>query len=170
MLLVTQECLAQVYINPQIRCSNYDTYPNNHNYSEGSCVHASVITNLHHLNYHALANWIPNYYSGGITHYKLNQNLRRWGLKTKATFSSSKETLDYAHINSLPAVISYHRNHSCLFLGWYVNPITNIITHAYVLNPNNPSQSETPTYTSFMNNWRRNGGEAVVILPNRRVR
>ena len=167
-LLISKALLAQVYIHPQIRCSNYDSYPNRYGDSYGSCVLASTITNLHHLNHHALANWIPNYYSGGITHYELNQNLRRWGLTTRATFSSSKQILDYAHINSLPAIISYHHNHSCLFLGWYVNPSSQFITHAYVLNPNHPNSIETPTYQRFMNNWRVNDGEAIVIVPNRR--
>jgi len=172
ILFPLRECSGQVYIHPQIRCENYDSYPNQHGYSYGSCVHASTITNLHYLGYHDLANWIPNHYSGPHTHFTLNKSLNRWGLKTRATFSSSKEILDFAHSNHLPAVISYHHNHSCLFLGWYVDPRSGFITHAYVLNPNDPSRPETPTYTSFMNNWRRNDGEAVVIVPSvfRRVR
>lgn len=158
--LVSQVCLAQVYIKPQFRCKNYDSYLNN-----GSCVHASTITALRHINQHTIANWIPIHYSGGEFHYDLNRRLNKWGIATKATFSSSKEILDYAHSHRLTAVISYHDNHSCLFLGWYVDPKTRTITHAYVLNPNYTSHIETPLYEDFMNNWRRNGGEAIVPLP-----
>jgi len=160
MLLVTQVSLAQVYISPAIRCSNYGN----------SCVHASTVTCLNYLRAPNLSRYIRNNLSGGDKHYWLNKRLLRWGLKTKATFSSSKRILDYAHVNSLPAVISYHRNHSCLFLGWYVDPRSRIITHAYVLNPNNISHIETPTYSQFMQNWIRNDGEAVVIVPTRNRR
>lgn len=150
-----QKCLAQVYIPQQARCENYG----------GSCVHASTITNLNYLKAPILSRYIHRNYSGGDEHYSLNKRLQSWGLKTLATFSSSKRILDYAHTRKLPAVISYHRDHSCLFLGWYVSPSSLQITHAYVLNPNDTQNIETPTYTSFMRNWTQNGGEAVVIIP-----
>ncbi len=156
-----QECLAQVYISQQARCENYNN---------GSCVHASTITNLNYLQAPLLARYIRNYYRGGDYHYGLNQRLQKWGLQTYSTFSSSKRILDYAHTRKLPAVISYHRDHSCLFLGWYVNPKTRTITHAYVLNPNDTQNIETPTYTSFMRNWTQNDGEAVVIVPQGQFR
>jgi len=162
IVFICQEISAAVYIAPQLRCRNYPSYSN-----QGSCVHASTITTLRYHKAYNLANYIPRYYSGGNTHYELNQRLNRWGLTTKATFSSSKGILDFAHTNTLPAIISYHNNHSCLFLGWYVDPKTRIITHAYVLNPNHPNHIETPQYQEFMNNWRRNDGEAVVIVPRR---
>ena len=162
---VTQECLGQVYIQPQLRCRNYNSYS-----SIGSCAHANTITILRYHSFHKLANWIPTEYSGPGWHDRINKRLNEWNISTYATFSSSKAILDFAHTHSLPAIISYHQDHSCIFLGWYVNPSTNLITHAYVLNPNHPLHIETPTYTSFMNNWRVNDGEAVVIVPqsNRR--
>ena len=166
ILSLTQVSLAQIYISKEIRCENYETYPiNTRGDTIGSCVFANTITILHHYGHHNLANWIPIHHSGGETHYDINNNLHKWGLKTQTTFSSSKRVLDYAHFYKLPAIISYHKHHSCIFLGWYVNPNTHLITHAYVLNPNHPNSIETPTYTAFMNNWRRNDGEAVVIVP-----
>ena len=161
--LVIQESLAQVYIPLQLRCKNYVNY-----YDIGSCTHANTITVLHFHNHHKLANWIPTQYSGRGYHSKINTRFNKWGLTTLATFSSSKAILDFAHVNSLPAIISFDPNHSCIFLGWYVDPNSLQITHAYVLNPNHPRDIETPTYTSFMNNWRVNDGEAVVIVPRRK--
>ena len=158
--LVTQECLGQVYIQPQLRCENYDSYNN-----VGSCAHANTITLLRYHSFHKLANWIPTQFSGPGIHYKINKRLNKWNISTYSTFSSSKAILDFAHVNSIPAIISYHTDHSCIFLGWYIDPKTRIITHAYVLNPNYTSSIETPTYTTFMNNWRENDGEAVVIVP-----
>ncbi len=156
IVFLTEECLAQVYIPQQDRCSNYGD----------SCVHASTINAIYSKCKHCfIAKFIRSNYSGGDYHYELNLRLRKWGIKTYSTFSSSKQILDYAHVNFLPAIISYHRDHSCLFLGWYVNPKTRIITHAYVLNPNNTSILETPTYNQFMRNWIRNDGEAIVIVP-----
>lgn len=159
-VLLTEVSLAQVYISKGLRCSNYGN----------SCIHASTITALNYLKAPKLANYIRRNYSGGDYHYYLNRRLLSWGLKTQATFTSSKRILDYAHIHSLPAIISYHRDHSCLFLGWAINSRTlpPTITHAYVLNPNHPNHIETPTYQSFMRNWIRNDGEAVVIVPTHR--
>ncbi len=159
-VFITQECLGQVYIPPQLRCENYDSYSN-----IGSCAHANTITLLRYHSFHNLANWIPTEYSGIGFHYIINKRFNKWNISTYATFSSSKAILDFAHTHRLPAIISYHKHHSCIFLGWYVDPNTHLITYAYVLNPNHPQHIETPTYTQFMNNWRVNDGEAVVIVP-----
>lgn len=148
--------IAQIYIPYSSRYRNYDN---------GSCVHASTITALNYLNAPKLANYIRNCYSEGEYHYYLNKRLRQWKVKTLFTENADLSVLNYAHINKIPAIISYHRNHSCLFLGWYVDPVTYRVSHAYILNPNNTSRIETPTFTQFYLNWSRNDGEAVVIVP-----
>ena len=159
LILLPNLVIAQVYIPYSSRYRNYD---------KGSCVYASTITVF---NFYSTSNasrfaiYIRNNSSGGDYHYYLNKRLRSWKIKTLFTENANLSVLNYAHTHKIPAIISYHRNHSCLFLGWYVDPVTHRVSHAYILNPNHTHRIETPTYTQFYLNWFRNDGEAVVILP-----
>ncbi len=158
VLLFASTVSAQVFIPRNQR---------EHNYDSGSCVYASCVTQLRQAGAPKLARYIRRNFAGGEYLGDFDRELRRWGVRTRFTSNGNKTTLDFAHTRKLTAVITYHTNHACLFLGWYINPNTNRITHAYVLNPNHPNRIETPTYVTFMNNWRRNDGEAIVIVPRR---
>lgn len=152
------ELSAAVWIHPNRRTSNY---------GGGSCVYATATTQLCQAGAPNLARYVRRNYRGGEWHADWNRTLNHWGVATRSTFQGDKKTLDFAHVNRLTANISYHPNHACLFLGWYVNH--GRITHAYVLNPNHTGKIETPTYREFMRNWRENDGDAIVVVPKRRT-
>ena len=153
--LLASSASAQVYIRPEHREANYG----------GSCLHASTVTALRHVNAPKLAHYVRRNFSGGEYHYDLNRRLQRWGVRTVSTMAADKRVLDYAHVHGLTAVISLHRDHSCLFVGFKMRG--RVIDRVYVINPNDPNNIENWAYADFWRNWTRNGGEAVVIIPRR---
>jgi len=153
--LFIQSASAQVYIKPSNRVRNWGYH--------GSCVHAATATALFNVGAYQTGNYILRNYRGGEACGILDSRLRGWGISTAATHTGDRAVLDYAHRNRLTAIITYHHNHVCLFLGWNVDAAGNI-THAYVLNNNHVRRPETPSYQRFMANWRRNDGEAIVII------
>lgn len=153
---ITSVSFGQVYLPQNQREENY---------GDGSCMFASAIAQLNHVDAKELARYVRNNYYGGESFYHINKTFRQWGIKTEVTYKGNRLLLDYCHNNRLTALISYHRGHACTFMGWYVPPGLRIPTHAYVLNPNNPGEYETPTYARFMRNWLGNDGCAVVVIP-----
>lgn len=157
VLLFASSVSAQVFIHPNYRVENYH---------DGSCVHAATATCLATVGATRTANYVLRNYWGGEWMSDLSPRLMRWGITTKETLKGNRSILDWAHSKKLPAVIKYHRQHACIFQGWAVDR-NGIITHAYVLNNNDVSKLETPTYTAFMCNWLSQGGIAIVIVPRR---
>lgn len=130
-----------------------------HNYSGGSCVHASTESHLRWLGEEEWADWWRAHYSGGESLSGLVSKLEANGFQYAYTSSGDPAFLDWCNRTRRGAVIFYKPSHSINFVGW--DPVTH---EAMLLDNNHVDHYERVPHDDFVRGWKGYGGVAVTVI------
>jgi hypothetical protein len=130
-----------------------------HNYSGGSCAHATTETLLHWVGQHELAVWWRNTYAGAENSHGHEQKLREAGLKYVMTTDGDVQLLTWALATRRGAGIAWPARHCTALVGYEDG-------QAVIEDNNHPAEYTRVPWDRFVREWQGLGGWAFALVYN----
>ncbi len=141
-----------------------------HNYSGGSCYHASMGNCFIGAGYPEFGNWWTDNYRGGETTYHLHKKLETNNIPHVYTENGDPSILYESLSLGIPCAITWKSSHACCLVHIDKPYIYNFNTEQWIKHPNPVAIVADPNYAGndkpvslneFLRKWRYHSGGAV---------